>query len=71
MVDEGSGAEVSSLRKEVVSSAASWEALLQSSRGLIGGTGVRRHPRPDVSGSLDGSARHGVGIEWLPVGRVV
>ena len=42
-----------------------------SSRELIGGKGARRHPRPDVSGSLDDSAGHAVGIEWLPAGRMI
>ena len=42
-----------------------------SSRELIRGKGAMKHPRPHVSGSLDDSARHGVGIEFLAAGILV
>ena len=45
--------------------------IASSSLELIRGKGAMRHPLPDVSGSLDDSARLGVGIEWLAAGRMV
>ena len=43
----------------MVSTALVMGGTASSSMELIGDKGARRHPRPDVSGSLDDSARHG------------
>ena len=43
----------------MVSTALVMGGTASSSMELIGDKGARRHPRPDVSDSLDDSARHG------------